>query len=250
MNSNNLPGLTPIAILVFATILVGLISIGMPFTFAAEPLKLTDWLGFAGNLIGAMITLGAAVAAWLAVQSQLAEQRAISNRQSAIQSYGVLHELASVLENEIRLSLKLNQIARSATIIDELRETHLIGPAVAATIAPMLKKAKADLDATMSEWEIADTKRWQFPSAHPERMDLEESIVELSGHLTRHIATLDIALRNSGAIRDPQKLIDGVTFSSSASHVHNKRQAYTTKINSEIGRLLPKLAHLLKEGDL
>ena len=250
MNSKNLPGLTPIAILGLATILVGLISIGMPFTFPAEPLKLTDWLGFAGNLISAMITLGAAVAAWFAVQSQLVAQRAISNRQSAIQSYGVLHELASVLENELRLSLKLNQIARSTTIIDELRRSHPIGPAVAATIVPMLKKAKVDLDATMNEWEIADTKRWQFQSAHNERMELEEAIVKLNGELTRHIATLDIALLNSGAIRDPQRLIDGITFSNSANHVHKKRRAYTTKINSEIGRLLPKLARLRQEGDL
>jgi hypothetical protein len=250
MNSTNLPGLTPIALLALSTTLIGLISIGLPLTFAAEPPKLTDWLGFAGNLISGMITLGAAFAAWVAVQSQLAEQRAISDRQSAIQSYGVLHDLASVLENEIRLSLKLNQIARSTTIIDELRQAQPISPLAATTIAPMLENARKDLVATTAEWEIADTKRWQFQSAHEERMAFEQSIVELTGLLTRHIATLDIALRRPGGTKDPQKLIDGVTFSSSANDVHQRRQAYTTKINSEIARLLPKLARLRKEGDL
>jgi hypothetical protein len=42
MTSSNLPGLTPIAILILSAALVGLVSIGMPILLTTEPPKLAD----------------------------------------------------------------------------------------------------------------------------------------------------------------------------------------------------------------
>jgi hypothetical protein len=248
MNSRNLPGLSPVAIMTFALAVIALVSIGLPISLQVE--RLGDWLGFAGSLIGATITLGAAVAAWYAVQSQIAEQRRIADRQLALQSYGVLHDLAATLENELRLALKLSSIARATTAIDELRAVMPVNIVVASNIASRLKKANEDLESTRHEWEIADTKRWQFPSVLDARMEFEGSIVELADRLVRHCATFDLIALQSNSIKDPQTLLDAITFTEVASQVLTKRAAYTTKINVELARLLPKLERLRREGDL
>ena len=93
MESNNLPGLTPIAILVLFTALAFLLTGGIPILLAPDPVKVSDWLGFSGAVVGALVALGAAIIAWRAVQRQIEAQRAIAERQAAIQSYDVLHSL-------------------------------------------------------------------------------------------------------------------------------------------------------------
>jgi hypothetical protein len=70
MKSNNLPGLTPAAILSLSVVLALLLGAGIPLAVAPDPVKLSDWLGFFGTLIGALVAFGAAYLAWRAVQDQ------------------------------------------------------------------------------------------------------------------------------------------------------------------------------------
>jgi hypothetical protein len=50
MEKGNLPGLTPLWIIVLATISAALLPIGVPYISGVE-VKASDWLGFAGNIV-------------------------------------------------------------------------------------------------------------------------------------------------------------------------------------------------------
>lgn len=67
-------GLGTIGLLVLATALALLLTIGIPITVSKETVELKDWLGFAGNVLGAFVTVIAAGFAWKAVQRQIASQ--------------------------------------------------------------------------------------------------------------------------------------------------------------------------------
>lgn len=47
----------------------------VPFLFSPDTIKFSDWLGLAGNILGAAMTLIAAIVAWRAVQMQINSQR-------------------------------------------------------------------------------------------------------------------------------------------------------------------------------
>lgn len=68
-------GLGIVGLLLLATALAMLLTIGIPITVSKDTVELKDWLGFAGTVLGAIVTLGAAVIAWRAVQKQIAAQR-------------------------------------------------------------------------------------------------------------------------------------------------------------------------------
>jgi hypothetical protein len=68
-------GLGTVGLMALAIVLTFVISAGLPLITTAEPVKVSDWLGFAGNIVGAGGTLMAAFIAWSAVQQQISEQR-------------------------------------------------------------------------------------------------------------------------------------------------------------------------------
>jgi hypothetical protein len=69
--NNALPGLTPVWLAFFALALTSLVLTAAPIIAGSEPVKLSDWLGFSGSVIGAIMTLIAAIIAWNAVRKQL-----------------------------------------------------------------------------------------------------------------------------------------------------------------------------------
>jgi hypothetical protein len=254
MKTDNLSGLTPIAILSLSAVLAAFLVVSIPILLAPEPLKVSDWLGFAGAIIGAFVTLAAAIIAWRAVQAQIETQRVIANQQAAIQSYGVLHDLAVTLENELRLALELGAIARSATLIDMLREQAPVEIQTAALLLPKLDEARDQLKAVRKEWAIADTKRWQFRNALDARMEFEGTLVELAWRLETAYAQILMVSRTDtsqpvlAAAR--QKILDNISFSDIEQKVRTSRTAYTTAINAELARLLPKLDQVRSEASL
>lgn len=68
-------GLGVIGLAILATVLAVFLSVGVPILTAKEGVKLSDWLGFAGNVLGSGTGLLAAAIAWRAVQKQIATQR-------------------------------------------------------------------------------------------------------------------------------------------------------------------------------
>lgn len=245
MESNNLPGLTPIAVLVLFTALTLLLTAGIPILLAPEPVKVSDWLGFSGAVVGALVTLSAAIIAWRAVQQQIEAQRIIAERQAAIQSYDVLHRLATTLEDELRLALALGQVAHTSSMIDEFRQKWPVDMIAAGLLHSRYQDARDRLRALRNEWAVADTKRWQFRNALEARMNFEGAIVELEQRLERDTALLlmikDTDLTDTRKVVERQKIVDGISFVDVAAKVHVARTIYTTAINKELASLLPKL---------
>jgi hypothetical protein len=68
-------GVGIIGLLALASALALLLTIGIPIAVSKEAVELKDWLGFAGNVLGAFVALLAAVIAWRAVQRQITVQR-------------------------------------------------------------------------------------------------------------------------------------------------------------------------------
>ncbi len=70
-------GVGAVGLLLLAIALAMLLTIGIPISVSKEGVDLKDWLGFAGNVLGAGVTLLAAIVAWFAVQKQIGvEQKA------------------------------------------------------------------------------------------------------------------------------------------------------------------------------
>jgi hypothetical protein len=82
-------GLTPIWRLALALVLGVFITVFAPIAASADHVKLSDWLGFAGSFVGAMVTLAAAALAWWAVQSQIRQAK------NAIETARAKEEFAS-----------------------------------------------------------------------------------------------------------------------------------------------------------
>lgn len=68
-------GFGAIGLLLLAAALSLLLTIGIPISVSRDSIELKDWLGFAGNVLGAFVALLAAIVAWQAVQRQISVQR-------------------------------------------------------------------------------------------------------------------------------------------------------------------------------
>jgi len=95
-------GLGAIGTLALAGVLSVLLTVGIPLVLAREPIRASDWLGFAGSIGGAMVTLIAAVLAWRAVQKQVEVQRDIADRQSALVAFKALRNLSTLIAQDQR----------------------------------------------------------------------------------------------------------------------------------------------------
>jgi hypothetical protein len=73
MHNDNLPGLTPLWLIVLAAILVFMLPTGVAFIYGSEPVKPSDWIGFAGSLLAALIALAAAYKTLKPMRDQLTQ---------------------------------------------------------------------------------------------------------------------------------------------------------------------------------
>jgi hypothetical protein len=254
MKSDNLPGLTPVWLLCLSTALAILVCAGVPAVVAPEPIRVQDWLGFFGGLIGSSVTLAAAIVAWKAVQQQIETQRDIAERQSALQAYEILHRLAATLENELRLAMSLGGIAENATLIDEFRTRELLQVSAALLLFPQYEAMKKRLKDIRAEWEIAETKRWQFKSALAERMEFEGTLVELARAFEIGVANLvtikDVSPGDVEKVAMRQASLDKMSFVGVVRKVRAARVKYTTAINVELAQLLPRLEKAKSDAGL
>ncbi len=72
MSKDNPPGLDPLWLISLAMVLGTLIVTLIPISIATgDPIKSSDWIAFAGNVVAGVTTLIAATIAWFAVQRQI-----------------------------------------------------------------------------------------------------------------------------------------------------------------------------------
>ncbi|MCK1568816.1 hypothetical protein IVB08_33705 [Bradyrhizobium sp. 173] len=136
-----------------------------------------------------------------------------------------------------------NSLQRDFAFCLTYTDTMLADPATANREA--LIDQKLQLRDVRNEWDLADTKRWQFRAALNARVEFEEAIVDLQQRLETSIALLMMVKntdRNDAEkIKERQKLLDGISFLPIFGKIAGARTAYTDAINAELGRLLPKL---------
>lgn len=89
-------GLGAVGLLVLFAALSLILGIGLPIIKSEAALKVSDWLGFSGNMITAVFAGGAAVVAWLSAQRQLRH----AAQQNSVIAYGSLREVLAAINDD------------------------------------------------------------------------------------------------------------------------------------------------------
>jgi hypothetical protein len=80
MTKSNIPGLSPLWLIMLALVLGVLFVVMIPVSIAGgDAIRRSDWIGFAAGVVSGAMTLLAAATAWFAVQRQIAAQKEIAS---------------------------------------------------------------------------------------------------------------------------------------------------------------------------
>jgi hypothetical protein len=96
-------GLGALGVLAFFVALAVILGVGLPVIKSDAPLKVSDWLGFAGNMIAAVLAAVAATVAWIAAQRQIRHAAA----QNSVVAYAALRDVLRGVEEELRANRKI-----------------------------------------------------------------------------------------------------------------------------------------------
>jgi hypothetical protein len=172
MKSENLPGLSPLWLIVLAMVLGTFIVVMVPVSIATgDNIKSSDWIGFSGSVIAGAIALLAAVLAWFAVQRQIIAQEDAEKRAAARLAEQRDTDMANAKEAaKIVLTHPIHAAAAVMNVTEQYLEAHAKETvrgsglprdpgkvSVAATfVKPKLDKVMAQLIATMSNFAVAE----------------------------------------------------------------------------------------------
>lgn len=174
-------GLSPLWLMGLALAL-GTVTVSLiPLALSTATVKLTDWIGFAGNVVGAFVTLAAAIIAWFAVQRQIAAAAQLAERQEV-----ALLELASseMLPIAQMYALAWRAVDAASAYERDDPERAERGLRLAQTLTP----DRQVFDAKMAEImpfgdKLHPLKRWQL-------LDIEHSGKLLGEYFERENAEL------------------------------------------------------------
>lgn len=123
MERNNLPGLTPIAIILLAVVLGIFLSISVPLFIGSAAIRPSDWIGFAGSVLTSGVAAIAAYLAWRNISRQM-RANFLSREEDRIEE-----ELPGLSDTEDRLAIMLSQFeaARHPVALGQLLLAHKIG---------------------------------------------------------------------------------------------------------------------------
>lgn len=140
-----LAGIACIASVVFAA--------GIPLLLEAEKVKLSDWLGFAGNILGGGVALVAATIAWKAVRQQTDAQREQMTLGAVLhQKTDVDREIIVVTACETILR-KLQQILMDSDTAAEY-QLQLIGLGFSCDWDQLVRKIAADANCDIANQNV------------------------------------------------------------------------------------------------
>lgn len=92
-----LPGLSALWLMALTIALSMLLTIAVPVILSTTDIHASDWIGFAGSVVGALITLIAAAIAYVAVKDQISAGEALARRRET--------EVFTVLKDEMTVML-------------------------------------------------------------------------------------------------------------------------------------------------
>jgi hypothetical protein len=115
-------------LIVLAVALAVLLTTGAPVANSETGVKLSDWLGFAGNILGALVTLVAAYIAWRAVQRQIGAERNATLLDVTTREEDRLEaELHAISALEDLYAVSVLQLQKVTNPYDHLQKLQAIG---------------------------------------------------------------------------------------------------------------------------
>jgi hypothetical protein len=167
-------GLASLSVLAFFTVLAILLGVGLPVIQSEAALKVSDWLGFAGNIIAAVLAAVAATVAWFAAQRQIKQ----ATRQNSVIAYGALREVLAAINADAILNHK---IGGALAIIKEeakrMRKSDQLGMTEVHVHYLGIYQSLRDIQAAEVELEQRRANPW----GSPQRRAVRENLIKVVG---------------------------------------------------------------------
>lgn len=96
-------GLGVMGLLALVVTLAVLLSVSLPIIKSDATLRVSDWLGFAGNMIAAVLAAVAAAVAWIAAQRQIRH----AALQNSIIAYNAIRDLIAGIDRDAAANTKI-----------------------------------------------------------------------------------------------------------------------------------------------
>lgn len=190
MKDSKLPGLSPVWLIGLAMTLGVFLVTAIPL-IVGQAIGRPDWIGFSGNIVGATVTLLAAIVAWIAVRRTIETQTATARRQLLLDGLAILIKQAEVIEREYAMISEVELAAHFAQIPGTIFE----GPTsiLNASIPRGLAKAESSLleiDRMRDKISQAVDRSWAFPELQTSRETITKLLILFSYAITGQIQTL------------------------------------------------------------
>jgi hypothetical protein len=243
MDQNNSSGLSPVWLISLAMVLGTAIVVLLPASIASgDPIKASDWIGFAGNVLAGAMTILAALIAWFAVQKQIGAQQKIAEHQIAAQRIAILQDRLTILLNDYRLAWKLRSAAASLGFIPRIfLPTPLVTIADSDQAISKYNEAAARLEQISEEFDMAETRRWSRNVGMAERSEVGLAISKL---LIAEIANRKNLAKLKGEIWKSAKFpaegtapTPAIDLSTEIKTVDEACLAYINAVHAEMRRL-------------
>lgn len=204
-------GLGALGLLCFALALTLLLTIGIPISVFGGVGELDDWLGFAGNIVGAAMTVVAAFVAWRAVQPQVSAQREAvlvdlmmreeDRLETELHALTVLGDLTGTIvaldfSAEVSPTTLLTRLRDLGVSDVELKTRARIMELVGGPVPPTSLFKSTHTFSHLYRELVAETKRpppLHYPTVALSRRGLSDSVERLLGENTkRHMQVLEM----------------------------------------------------------
>jgi len=190
-------GLGAMGLIALAAVLACFLAITLPVIRSSPPAHTSDWLGFAGGVVGGVMTLVAAGIAWFAVQRQISAQVAIAEVQSSIQTYNLLRDHIRAADSDKHLTGEID--LKSAYAEAHFGTFARSGRTQRWQVDIVRDGLMKDLDALMialAEFRLASENKASFPAGGQERNRVLLEAITYQGNIRKVIGELKlIAIR-------------------------------------------------------
>lgn len=188
-------GVGAIGLIVLAAVLASLLVTAMPLVKSEPPAHTSDWLGFAGGVVGGLMTLVAAVVAWVAVQRQIHAQLLIADGQAAIQSYNIVRDHIKALESESHLITDIELRANyTLTSLHYLTADTPIPRWRAVGAKEYFEKERGSLADAYRSFSLASENKASFPAGNFLRSKIAQKFWAFQKELTALRGVLSVAV--------------------------------------------------------
>jgi hypothetical protein len=162
-------GLASIAVLVLFAVLAALLGVWLPIIKSDAPLKVSDWLGFAGNIISAVLAAIAVTVAWVAAQRQIRH----AARQNSVIAYGALREVIASINRDAIINLSIcTALARIEEELKDMRKKKEINSRLMSLSYSFVGRELNSLKEAKDELEERRENPWGGPKERAVRDNL------------------------------------------------------------------------------